>query len=63
MHEADPENKMAAEIIRSIKSNLQFSNGDFETRLFEWESRESNPSHGDNESTGSAEKSRDDDTP
>jgi len=63
MHEADPENKMAAEIIRSIKSNLQFSNGDFETRLFEWESRETNPSHGDNESTRSAEKSCDDDNP
>ncbi|MBY3238695.1 NTPase KAP [Rhizobium laguerreae] len=64
MHEADPENEMAAEIIRSIKSNLQFSNGDFETRLFEWESREASSEHLSEEAIGSPlQVTHDDDNP
>jgi hypothetical protein len=40
IHETDPENEDAKEIIRSIKANLHFRDADFNARLAEWEARE-----------------------
>ncbi len=47
LSEADPANPAAKDIIRSVKSNLQFNNADFEEVLRQWEKQDSDSRPGD----------------